>query len=301
VIEARERRSNRSWTEWHPLRTGQPTPPVEPSLEVQVRLVLTGPAGSAPTARGISITAQPGTVLRATGKPGPALRYRLFATREGLVGGTTANGHIIAENDHFVALPSRRALAQRGKDDYSVKVCALNGRCAWAPVWDVGPWNTHDDYWNPAGERENWAELPQGVPQAQAAFLDGFNGGLDGFSRKVKNPAGIDLADGLFWGALELTDNSWVQVTLLWTGSDQLLPVRSTGDPVPVLAAPRGDAPQVGIAAGNAAVPVQCVEPDAADPGAGAGRGWLRLGIGEFISAEHVPAPADLRRCGASA
>ena len=301
VIEARERRVNHSWTEWHPLRTGHPTPPIEPSREIQVRLVLTGPAGTAPTARGISIAARTTEGLRTAGGTGPALRYRIFATREGLVGGTTANGHTVAKNDHFVALPSRRALAQRGKDDYSVKVCALNGRCAWAPVWDVGPWNTHDDYWNPAGERENWAELTQGVPQAQAAFADGFNGGLDGLGRKVKNPAGIDLADGLFWGALGLTDNSWVQVTLLWTGSDRLLPVRADDGPVEVLSAPRSDAPKVGLAAGNAAVPVQCVVPAPPAEGGGAAGGWLRIGLDEFIRAEFVPVPADVGQCGAGA
>jgi hypothetical protein len=117
VLDARERRVNMSWTEWHPLRAGQPTPPVEPSSEVQVRLVLTGPAGSAPAARGISIIAKTAPGLRASGTIGPPLRYRIFATREGLVGGTTANGHVVTDNDQFVALPSRRALAQRGKDE----------------------------------------------------------------------------------------------------------------------------------------------------------------------------------------
>jgi hypothetical protein len=28
-----------------------------------------------------------------------------------------------------------------------VRVCATSGRCEWAPVWDVGPWNITDDYW----------------------------------------------------------------------------------------------------------------------------------------------------------
>jgi hypothetical protein len=74
--------------------------------------------------------------------------YRVFATREGLVGRTTANGHVITPRDHFVALPSRRALSPRGSNQFSVRVCADNGRCETAPVWDVGPWNTRDDYWN---------------------------------------------------------------------------------------------------------------------------------------------------------
>jgi hypothetical protein len=65
------------------------------------------------------------------------LAYSVFATREGLVGHTTANGHKIVARDHFVALPSRRGLSARRTGDYSVRVCAANGRCAWAPVWDA--------------------------------------------------------------------------------------------------------------------------------------------------------------------
>src|SRR6187551_3095083 len=74
--------------------------------------------------------------------------YRVYATREGLVGGTTANGHVIRDRDHFAALPSRRGLSGRDSGDLTVRVCANNGRCEWAPVWDVGPWNVKDDYWN---------------------------------------------------------------------------------------------------------------------------------------------------------
>ena len=150
---------------------------------------------------------------------GKALKYRVFATREGLVGRTTANGHKIKSSDRFVALPSRRALSPNGSADYSVKVCASNGRCAVAPVWDVGPWNTRDDYWNPKSRRQEWRDLPQGMPEAQAAKERGYNKGLDQFKRKVANPAGIDLSDGLFWGALGLKDNGWVTVEYLWTGA----------------------------------------------------------------------------------
>jgi hypothetical protein len=150
---------------------------------------------------------------------GNALKYRVFATREGLVGRTTANGHKIKSSDRFVALPSRRALSPNGSADYSVKVCASNGRCAVAPVWDVGPWNTRDDYWNPKSRRQEWRDLPQGMPEAQAAKERGYNKGLDQFKRKVANPAGIDLSDGMFWGALGLKDNGWVTVEYLWTGA----------------------------------------------------------------------------------
>ena len=115
------------------------------------------------------------------------LKSRVFATREGLVGGTTANGHVIVSRDHFVALPSRRGLSGNGSGTYSVKVCTAS-RCAFEPVWDVGPWNTKDDYWNPSATREMWKDLPQGKPEAQAAYQDGYNGGKDQFGRTGREP-----------------------------------------------------------------------------------------------------------------
>jgi hypothetical protein len=159
---------------------------------------------------------------RRSAETGPLLSsslqtYRVYATREGLVGGTTANGHVITPRDHFVALPSGRALSPAGTSTYSVQVCADNGRCETAPVWDIGPWNTHDDYWTPSATRQNWKDLPQGIPEAQAAYQNGYNGGRDQYGRQVTNPAGIDLADGTFWDGLGLTDNAWVTVTYLWT------------------------------------------------------------------------------------
>jgi hypothetical protein len=140
---------------------------------------------------------------------------QIFATREGLVGRTTANGHVIRNGDRFVALPSRRALNKRGEHTYRVRV-RYGGRTATVPVWDVGPWNIRDDYWNPSSQRETWRSLRHGLPQAQAAYLDGFNGGRDGFGRKVLNPAGIDLSDAVFRDDLRMRDNGWVAVEYLW-------------------------------------------------------------------------------------
>ena len=57
-------------------------------------------------------------------------------------------------------------------------------------------WSTTDDYWNPAATRQSWKDLPQGRPEAQAAYQSGYNGGKDQFGRTVANPAGIDLGDG---------------------------------------------------------------------------------------------------------
>ena len=135
-----------------------------------------------------------------------------------LVGGTTANGHVIKSYDRFVALPSRRALASKGGTEYQVRVCySVTGKCTTTSVWDVGPWNTKDDYWNPSSIREMWKDLPQGKPEAQAAYQDGYNGGLDQFGRRVANAAGIDIADGTFWTDLGMSNNDWVNVTYLWT------------------------------------------------------------------------------------
>jgi hypothetical protein len=145
----------------------------------------------------------------------PPYSKAIFATREGLVGGTTANGHVIVPNDHFAALPSRRALSTNFGNERQVRV-SYRGRTVVVPVWDIGPWNIHDDYWNPSIIRESFKDLPRGKPEAQAAFLEGYNGGLDERGRVVRTPAGIDLADGTFLIDLGLTNNDYVEVEYLW-------------------------------------------------------------------------------------
>lgn len=143
----------------------------------------------------------------------------IFATREGLVGGTTANGHVIVPNDRFAALPSRRALSTNFGHEREVRV-SYRGRTTVVPVWDIGPWNTHDDYWNPLPIRETFKDLPRGKPEAEAAFFDHFNNGLDERGRVVRTPAGIDLADGTFLIDLGLTNNDFVDVEYLWLDSE---------------------------------------------------------------------------------
>ncbi|MYS74826.1 hypothetical protein GTY88_31070, partial [Streptomyces sp. SID5926] len=198
----------------------------------------------------------------APAEPAPATRAaafsaRVYATREGLVGHTTANGHVIRANDHFVALPSRRALSPNGSGQYSVQVCGP-ARCETAPVWDVGPWNTHDDHWNPAAQREQWKDLPQGLPQAQAAYEDGYNGGRDEFGRQVANPAGIDLADGTFYN-IGLNDNGWVTVTYLWTeGGGDTTSFPTWGTDVSVRQQATTDSTRVASLPGPTTVRVRC-------------------------------------------
>ncbi len=215
-----------NWTQWHtPDSAGTYLLPEAVSV-LQVRVTLFGERAStrgtadAPSVSKITVHAdrkQPSTRIprgAASGQAATAVTYRLFATREGLVGHTTANGHVIQQRDHFVALPSRKMLASNGGREYQVRLCyPRTGRCETAPVWGVGPWNTKDDYWNPSAQRDMWRDLPQGTPEAQAAHQNGYNGGKDEFGRKVANPAGIDIADGTFWDGLGMTDNDWVDVT----------------------------------------------------------------------------------------
>ncbi|MDB6027057.1 MAG: hypothetical protein JWM68_3280, partial [Verrucomicrobiales bacterium] len=145
-----------------------------------------------------------------------AVTYQIFATREGLVGGTTANGHVIQSRDHFCALPSGTSLNSLGGRTYTVTIRnPRNGRVASnVPQWDIGPWNTKDNYWH--DPRAMWSSLDRGTPEAEAAYQSGFNGGHDEFGRSVANPAGIDLADGTFWDDLGMVNNDWVEVTFNW-------------------------------------------------------------------------------------
>lgn len=150
--------------------------------------------------------------------------YRIFATREGLVGHRTANGHIIRPRDRFVALPSWTVLSSKGGNEFQVRV-TYRGRSTVLPVWDVGPWNTRDDYWSP---KRRYSDLPVGVPMAQAAYESGYNRGRDEFGRRVGLPNGIDIADGAFWDDLGMTGSDWVEVTFLWLGEDRGEPAAPT-------------------------------------------------------------------------
>ncbi|MFC5006540.1 hypothetical protein ACFPIJ_53060 [Dactylosporangium cerinum] len=266
------------WTEWQ--TAGEVLP--EPVGTVQVRVLLTGAATV--TSVRLTASAAPGTPsLAAVGSV-----YRIYATREGLVGGTTANGHVITNRDHFVALPSRRGLAPKNTGDYTVRVCTTSGaRCEFAPVWDVGPWNTTDDYWNPSATRQSWKDLPQGRPEAQAAYQNGYNGGKDQFGRTVANPAGIDLADGVFWDGLQLTTNSWVDVAYLWTAGGPRGVVGS--GPLNIRAGAASTFASKGYAATYAQVPIECWVTGQSIAGPyGTTTRWDRVGAGQYISHAYI-------------
>ncbi len=294
AVDVRGALGDDQWTEWVEARPDQPATLPTAVDTVQVRLALTA-TGQSPEVRELTLT--PSTTGR-LGAEAAGSTYRVYATREGLVGGTTANGHVITSRDHFVALPSRRGLSAKGTGTYSVRVCAANGRCEWAPVWDVGPWNTKDDYWNPSATREMWKDLPQGKPEAQAAYQDGYNGGKDQFGRRPANPAGIDLGDGTFWDGLKLSDNAWVTVTYQWTGSGPAGFIRTAGDPLNVRAGAASGAAQVGLAANYAQVRVECqLAGESVSGSQGTSDVWYRIAAGKYVAKAYVSGVSGATAC----
>lgn len=287
------------WTEWTEIRPAAPAVLPARFHSIEVRVMLSAPFGaSSPTLRSLAVTPSvtPTPPSRAATPAGHS--YRVFATREGLVGGTTANGHVITRRDHFAALPSRRGLSGNWAGEYSVRVCAANGRCEWAPVWDVGPWNTRDDYWNPAARRQSWRDLPQGRPQSQAAYQDGHNDGRDQFGRRVANPAGIDLADGTFWDGLGLRNNAWVTVTYQWTGTLPAGYVDTNGAPLNVRVGPGTKSAVMGLAADHAQVRIECrVTGERVTGTRGTSAVWYRLAPSKFASAAFVSGGAAAEAC----
>ncbi len=104
-------------------------------------------------------------------------------------------------------------------NDYEVRL-QLNNHDITVWVGDVGPWNIDDNYWNdlnPPRPRRMWTDLPQGKPESEAAYYDGYNGGLDQYDRTVTNPAALDMAfDVAADLGLGYLANDWVTVTWLW-------------------------------------------------------------------------------------
>lgn len=185
-------------------------------------------ASGVPSLAAIPVTAAPITSDIASpavvSESAASVTFRLYATREGLVGGTTSSGHVITPNDHFVALPAAKALNKKVKISYK-------GKSAVAPVLDIGPWNNDDDFWNPSDSR-TYKGIPRGTTQAQAAFESGHNGGKSGLGLKVTAPGGIDIGDGTY-ADVGLGNPDWVDVTLLWLTDDPNVTTASAPAPAP--------------------------------------------------------------------
>ncbi|MEJ2861292.1 hypothetical protein [Actinomycetospora flava] len=298
VVAVRGIREDDTWSEWREAEPGRPARLEQATFQIQVRVTLVAaPDGSGPALRRLGLTAEQGPLRFAA--PAPAttvpLTSRVFATRIGLVGNDTANGHEVVRDDRFAALPSRRSLSPRGEGDYTARVCASETRCTWVPLWDVGPWNTRDDYWSESATRQEFNDLPRGRPQAEAAFTDDYRGGRDGSGRRIANPAGIDLADGTFRDDLGLTDNAWVTVTYLWTGTGPSGTAIDRTARLEVRAAPAADAAVVGVVAPQARMSYECAV-DAAGGRTGVGTRWIRLGPAQFVPADQVEA-RDVPSC----
>ncbi|WP_020666901.1 hypothetical protein [Amycolatopsis nigrescens] len=284
-VSVRGRLDERTWTEWQPAPAVLPRP--VRAVQVRIELRSGNPAGASPVVSAVRLTGEnSGSTAAPRAAVAEPLTYRVFATREGLVGGQTANGHIITARDHFVSFPSGKSLSPKGTGDYTVRVCREDrSRCEYAPVWEKGPWNIRDDYWNPSAQRQMWQDLPQGKPEAQAAYQDGYNGGRDDKNRKVANPAGIDLADGTYWDGLKLTGNAWVDITYLWTGAGPTAVVGTEGGPLNVRADASTSAAIKGFAANYAKVTIECqIEGQTVTGRYGTSNIWHRIGQDHYVS-----------------
>lgn len=185
----------------------------------QHRVILAGSATRSPSLARIDVTpeallAKRDAAKAQTNKVAPT--YRLRVTRQGMIGGRTANGHRIKAQDMFVSLPSWSVLSSREGNEYMVRLSA-NGKSVVVPVMDVGPWNRHDNFWST--ERERYKDLPVGWPQDHAAYYEGHN------KRRaekgwVRYPSAVDVGDGAYWALGLKGAQATLDITFLWLGED---------------------------------------------------------------------------------
>jgi hypothetical protein len=193
--------------------------------------LVAGPVAAAPSNPASAPSASPA-------ESAASVTFRVYATREGLVGGRTSSGHTITPNDHFVALPSTKALNKKVKITYK-------GKSAVAPVLDIGPWNNDDNYWDPSNARV-YKGIPRGKPQAQAAYESGDNGGKSGTGLTVTVPCGVDIGDGTY-ADLGMGNADWVDITFLWLTDDDGASAASAPAPQPAPAPKTATAPRSGL------------------------------------------------------
>ncbi|HEY7035345.1 MAG TPA: IPT/TIG domain-containing protein [Thermomicrobiales bacterium] len=197
-----------------------------------------------------------------TSMTGPGT-FAVTATEEDLIGGTTSNGHKILPADHFVSLPActqsscpwltpggSSYVAACGSNCYVRVTNPANNKCSVAPVYDVGPWFTNDNWWDPTNQRNlnklstTKNTLPQGYTGADAA-RDGLDVGYgvtkdskgnpigtSNVGYQVGNRAAIDLGDGTWFdiGFFDGQGIGQVVVTILWlTGEDHTAAAAACG------------------------------------------------------------------------
>lgn len=174
-------------------------------------------------------------------RPVAARTYRIFATRYDSKGAYTvalpdqclkfANaGNHLCDEDGYVA-----------GGDYSIYISYESGVAV--RVGEAGPWNIDDNFWATTSDpapRRMFADLGLGMPEAQAAYFNGYNGGKDQFGRTVTAPFAIDLAREVSIDiGLKPGVNDWVNVTFMFTdhwgasGSAPPSTAGSSGNPAP--------------------------------------------------------------------
>ncbi len=184
--------------------------------------------------RGASMSASAPPYLVAPSRLSAARSYKIFATRY-----DSGDRYAVALPD--MCLKFSNAGNRLCEDDgYQINqgyfvYLSYDGETA-AKVWESGPWNVDDNYWATSGDpqpRRMFADLPAGMPEAQAAFFDGYNGGVDQYGREVIAPFGIDLGRQVSIDiGLEPGNNDWINITFAWTeGWDK--PKKSDSNPSP--------------------------------------------------------------------
>jgi hypothetical protein len=258
-LDVRMSEDGSQWSSWEPdIADGSIVQFSQAGQFAQYRLTLLGSAQTSPKVRQIDLSAvRDGGIPLAFAQDAEQIAptYKIHATRMGMIGGRTANGHRIVPRDHFVSLPSWRSLSSKGGHEYQVRI-TYNGRSSVAPVWDVGPWNVSDNYWDV--ERQKYKDLARGYPEDHAAYFDGYNGGW-AEKGKVSFPTAIDVGDGVWWDDLGIKgDRAIVEVTFLWLGED---PLAEKEEVQPVEETPAEPAPEV-----TPETPVAPAEPAPAEP-----------------------------------
>lgn len=221
LVDVRGSADGRRWLPWV---TGLPAGAVvgfaQPVRFAQYRLSLAGSLAVTPSVRGLQLapTEQAPTYTAAAVEPfAVAPTFRVRATRQGMIGGRTANGFIIPPRARFVSLPSWTVLSTRGGNEYMVRI-SYRGRSTVVPVYDVGPYSERDDYWD--SRRDGFPDLERGWPMDHAAFYEGYNGGRAD-KGQVRYPTAMDVGDGAWLDDLGINgDQAEVEVTYLWLGQD---------------------------------------------------------------------------------
>ena len=260
AVDVRGQDADGQWSEWLPAEPGSPAVLPEPTRTVAVRLAMLAPTGSAgPVVRSLEVLADevptgPRTIA-------PRASYRVFATREGLVGGVTANGHrISAERPVRRAALAPRALAERARRLQRARLRRRPGAAPPCRCGTSGPGTPRTTTGTRRTSASSGRTCRRAARRPRPRSRTSYNGGRDGFGRQVKNPAGIDLADGTFWTASACATTRSSPSTTSGPAKSAALGRAATAGAGPVVerATPDAAAPDGGVVGDGAQVEVQC-------------------------------------------